>query len=97
MKTMKKGLCIVLCLTMLFGVMSVAASAAKIDYTIANPYANVDFDAVKQYKTALHTHTNVSDGDQTPKESLELHVLHGFDLVATTDHGTCNKSWIEPN
>ena len=100
MKTMKKLLSAVLCIALLLGVTAVAVSAkdaARIDYTITNPYASVDFSAVQQYKTALHTHTNASDGSQTPKESLERHYLHGFDIVATTDHGICNESWIDPN
>ncbi len=64
-------------------------------YSIINPYENVDWSSVKAYKTALHTHTNASDGDPTLKESIERHVETGFDIVATTDHGTVNYSWAE--
>ena len=63
------------------------------NYTITNPYSNIDFSTVKQYKTALHDHTNASDGDQTLKQSLERHAECGFDIVAVTDHGTVDYTW----
>ncbi|HBL40259.1 MAG TPA: hypothetical protein DDY98_01275 [Ruminococcaceae bacterium] len=95
---MKKSLSVIslfLCLSVFLTSFSWSASAReRIDYTITNPYANVDWSQVKQYKTALHTHTNASDGDITLKESIETHYLQGFDIVATTDHGTNNKSWV---
>lgn len=98
MKILKKALSVSLAATMLFGSMSVcaadvAATAKDVDYTITSPYAGVNWDSVKQYKTALHTHTNASDGDITLRTSLETHALQGFDLVATTDHGINNKGW----
>lgn len=65
------------------------------DYTISNPYENIDWSTVNQYKTALHTHTNASDGDDTLKKSLERHYEAGFDIVSITDHGTVDYSWSE--
>lgn len=89
-----KMLSVILALTMLVsGVSVMAASADK--FTIKNPYANIDWDNINQYKTALHTHTNASDGDITLRQSLERHYETGFDIVATTDHGTVNYSWSE--
>ena len=89
---------LLLCAAMLFTASAVPAAAGgangRIDYTITSPYADVDWDETNQYKTALHTHTNASDGDITLKESIETHYLHGFDIVATTDHGINNKSWV---
>ena len=97
MKRLKKALCGALCASMMLGSVGVCAASAKdVDYTILNPYENVDWSAVKQYKTALHTHTNASDGDITLRESIETHVLQGFDIVATTDHGINNGSWEKP-
>ena len=96
MKIFKKVLSAALCSTMLlgsFGVYAAEPSVKDIDYTITNPYKDVNWDTVSQYKTALHTHTNASDGDITLRESLETHALQGFDLVATTDHGINNKGW----
>lgn len=66
-------------------------------FAISNPYENIRWESVKQYKTALHTHTNASDGDQTLKESLFWHLETGFDIVAVTDHGTADLSWAEGN
>lgn len=72
-------------------------TAPASSYTITNPYASVKWDEFTPYKAALHTHTNASDGDITLMQSLERHSECGFDLVATTDHGTVNYSWSEPN
>lgn len=87
-----KVLSMVMSVVMIISAVPVFASAAD-DITIANPYANVDWNTVNQYKTALHTHTNASDGDQTLRESLERHYETGFDVVAITDHGTVDYSW----
>lgn len=74
-----------------------AAAAKDVDYTIISPYADVDWDTARQYKTALHTHTNASDGTPTLRQSLERHLETGFDIVAITDHGTVSRSWAEEN
>ncbi len=71
------------------------ASAAGDDFTITNPYSNISWGDVNQYKTALHTHTNASDGGITLRQSLERHYETGFDIVAITDHGVVNYSWRE--
>ena len=66
------------------------------DHTITNPYADVNWKTAKAYKTALHTHTNASDGSPTLKHSVQRHLETGFDIVATTDHGTVNYTWETP-
>ena len=78
---------------------SMLAFAANEDgaYEITNPYENIDWSAVTAYKTALHTHTNASDGDDNLFNSIQRHAETGFDIVATTDHGTVNYSWGETN
>lgn len=91
---MKKCISVVLAALLAFG--TVAAVSATGAYDITNPYENVDFSEVIVCKTALHTHTNASDGDPTLKESIERYYATGFDMVATTDHGTVNYSWAEP-
>lgn len=96
MRLFKKILCGALCASVLSGscmVMAADNSGKDVDYTIVSPYDSVNWDGIHQYKTALHTHTNASDGDITLRESLETHVLQGFDLVATTDHGINNGGW----
>lgn len=90
-------LCVAMSVIMLFSVVPVFASAAADDITITDPYADVDWTSVNQYKTALHTHTNASDGKQTLRESLERHYEAGFDVVAVTDHGTVDYSWSDEN
>ena len=64
-------------------------------YTITNPYENIDWSTVNQYKTALHTHTNASDGDDTLVNSIERHYETGFDIVSITDHGISDNSWTD--
>ena len=95
MNTGKKILAVVLAAA-LCAPFALFAFARTENHTITNPYANVDWATVNAYKTALHTHTNASDGDPTLKQSVQRHVETGFDLVATTDHGTVNYTWAEP-
>ena len=88
----KKIVSVILALVMCLGTVPAVLGASN-GIEITNPYANVDWDGVNVYKTALHTHTNQSDGDPTVLESLERHAQTGFDIVAITDHGTVNYTW----
>lgn len=88
----------VLCATVLgsgFAVSAAEETGTVSGYSITNPYANIDWDTINQYKTALHTHTNASDGDDTLAESLERHYETGYDIVSTTDHSVLNYSWTD--
>ncbi len=98
MKNIRSFLAVILAV-MLVVPFSMPAFAAAEDgsYVITNPYENVNWDTVTAYKTALHTHTNASDGDDTLKASIERHAEAGFDIIATTDHGTVNYSWATSN
>lgn len=96
MKNTKKVLSVLLAALMLFCLGS-AAFAAEKTYVISNPYENIDFSTVNAYKTALHSHTNASDGDPTLKESIERHAQTGFDIVSISDHGTVNYTWATEN
>ncbi|MBP9988857.1 MAG: hypothetical protein KBT46_05090, partial [Ruminococcus sp.] len=80
----------------IIGSSSTAFAVETDKISITNPYENVDWSNVNQYKTALHTHTNASDGDQTLRQSLERHYEAGFDVVAITDHGTVDYGWSSP-
>lgn len=93
----KKSIAAILAAVMLFGCMPFAfASEASADgYTITNPYQNINWETVNQYKTALHTHTNASDGDDTLVASIERHYETGYDIVSITDHGITDKSWTD--
>ena len=91
---MKKILSVLLAALLCCGAL-ICAFAAEDSFEITNPYAGVDWDAVRQYKTALHSHTNASDGSMTLVQSVARHLETGFDIVAVTDHGTVDYSWIE--
>lgn len=98
MKKFKRFACVALSAIIALLCLSPAFAVTGGDsLTVSNPYANVDWDTVNQFKTALHTHTNASDGDPTLKQSIERHYETGFDIVATTDHGTVNYTWETPN
>ena len=94
MKNFKSVIAVLLAvmLTVPFAALSFASEDGA--YEITNPYENINWSTVKAYKTALHTHTNASDGNDTLKASLQRHAEAGFDIIATTDHGTVNKSWV---
>ncbi|MBQ7597273.1 MAG: hypothetical protein IJU56_01675 [Clostridia bacterium] len=89
---MKRILSLIFCALLLFPA-ALPCKAVNDALTITNPYAGVDWKTVGQYKTALHTHTNASDGDHTLKENLQRHLESGFDIVAITDHGTVDYGW----
>ena len=90
----KKAFAVLLAMVMLATGTAVGAYAADgVDYTINNTYANVDWNTYNQYKTDLHSHSTVSDGDQTIREQVEAHYSHGFDIMALSDHGTVDYGW----
>lgn len=97
MRKSAKVLSVLLAVLMMFTLVSPAFAQEAESYTITNPYADINWDEINQYKSALHTHTNASDGDPTLKQSIERHVETGFDIVASTDHGTVNYSWETEN
>lgn len=94
-----KAISFVLC-AMILGSGFVASAADDNDvvaegYSIADPYENIDWEETNQYKTALHTHTNASDGDDTLFASVQRHYETGYDAVAITDHSVVNYSWTD--
>jgi predicted metal-dependent phosphoesterase TrpH len=38
------------------------------------------------YKTALHCHTNISDGLPSPEEMKEIYKSKGYQVLSITDH-----------
>ena len=90
---MKRKICAILLALCLLAAVVPAAFAQADAFTITSPYDEIDWNTVGQYKTALHTHTNASDGTPTLKESLQRHLETGFDIVAITDHGTVDRGW----
>ena len=95
MKTTKKVVSVLCAVALLIGTFStVAFAATDVDYTIINPYENVDW-SWEQYKADLHTHTTASDGDDTLKDMIETNYDYGFDIYAVSDHGLTSYSWTE--
>lgn len=86
-------ICTVAILSGAFGTIGFAADT-DVDFTITNPYANVDW-SWNQYKADLHTHTTASDGDDSLKDMIETNYDYGFDIYAVTDHGTVSYSYTE--
>jgi len=72
-------------------------AAAEEEFTILNPYENVDWSKAVPYRTQLHTHTTASDGKQTLADAIENYYAHGYDFVAVTDHGVVDRGWTRPN
>jgi len=69
------------------------AEDTGVDYTIINPYEEVNWLTWGQYKADLHNHTTASDGNDTLKDMLEQQYEYGFDVVAVTDHGVVDYGW----
>ncbi len=91
---MKKILSLFLACAIMITVLCVPAFAkTKTNYTIENPYEDVDWEKWSGYKTQLHAHTTASDGFQTIHEAIADYYALNYDIVAITDHGTTNKGW----
>lgn len=94
----KKVLAVLMSVLMLFSIAptAMAADGTDIDYTIDNPYENVDFENDNVYKADLHSHTTFSDGNNTLTEMAERHYDLAFDIYAVTDHSTTFYSFTSP-
>ena len=76
---------------------TMASAAAEVDFTISNPYKNVNWNTNEKinYKANLHCHTWASDGKINVNDMIEMHYDLGYDALAITDHGTVNYSWTK--
>jgi hypothetical protein len=97
-KLAKSALAVGLSFSMLipFGLCASASAQDVIgtkNYTITNPYATVDWNTWGHYKANLHTHSTVSDGNDTFTAVIEAYYAQGYDILAMTDHGVVNKGW----
>lgn len=91
---MKKSLSVFLAVLMLFSFVCLPAGAAGTkQYTVINPYENVDWDNIDTYKACLHCHTTASDGQFPLNEWLQLYYDLDYDIIAITDHGVINNGW----
>lgn len=95
-KLLKKAISLSLSAAMVFSFASIAsATQTDVDYTITNPYANVDFETFEAYKADLHSHTTFSDGHDSLPEMTERHYELGFDIYARTDHSTTSYGYMD--
>ena len=46
----------------------------------------------KWFKGNLHTHTTVSDGQKSPRDTVDLYRASGYDFMAITDHWHLSKT-----
>lgn len=96
LNTAKKWLSLFLAVLLCCGTgISAAAVQEKEEknYSIENPYEEIDWQRWQDYKTQLHCHTNASDGYLTIHEFVQQHYDLNYDIVALTDHGTLNRGW----
>lgn len=93
----KKAFAVVMSVLMLLSIAPVVMAAdADINYTIENPYANVNFETDNVYKADLHSHTTFSDGNNPLPDMVARHYELGFDIHAITDHSSTFYSFTEP-
>lgn len=91
---MKKIVSAVLAVITLFSAACIPAGASGTkQYTVINPYENVDWANSDTYKACLHCHTNASDGECDLDEWLGLYYAAGYDILAITDHGVITNGW----
>ena len=64
-----------------------------INYSITNPYENVDWAGFGQYKADLHVHSTNSDGAALTSDMVEDHYAKGYSILAMTDHNYFTQSW----
>ncbi|HZK39589.1 MAG TPA: hypothetical protein VFD23_05505 [Clostridia bacterium] len=94
----KKTLAVVMTVALLTTfVPLIGGAATEVDYTVVNPYADVNWNTWGQYKANLHTHSTVSDGKDDLGVMVEKHYELGYDILAMTDHGTIDRSWTDVN
>ncbi len=58
-----------------------------------NPYAGVNWSTYKQYKANFHTHTNRSDGNDSPATVIDQYYAAGYKILSITDHDTITWPW----
>ncbi len=63
------------------------------EWTIDNPYAEVDWNQYQQVKANFHTHTTQSDGRQSPAQVIDLYHSLDYGVLALTDHNRVTWPW----
>ena len=96
------ALILALCMFFCLSAGSLSAFAAGADdvlgtrsYSLINPYANVDWDNWKAYKSMTHVHSKMSDGDIEFNDMIENYYAKDYDCISMTDHGVINYGWTK--
>jgi len=71
----------------LFTLMSGCAGIGG-QWSIQNPYADVDWENHQRHKANFHTHTTRSDGRETPEKVIDRYAGLGYSILSLTDHDT---------
>lgn len=91
---LRKTLALLLSLLLAFSALAVNAGAAE-SYTLVSPYEDVDWDTWSAYKGNLHTHSAVSDADESFRNMVFGAYNQGFDFIAFSEHGVTGRPWNE--
>ncbi len=97
-RTIFKVLSLVLALSMVFSLVQISVSAAKVTYKITNPYESVTYllgNDDNHYKTNLHTHSTYSDATIPLTEMVKEHYNQDYDILGIADHGIVGEEWDE--
>jgi len=101
LKNVKRKISLVLAFCMIFSISPIQVFANTSEtpiqnFTIVNPYENVNWDTYGRYRAALHTHTTRSDGAATVGQTILDLYNKGFDIIAITDHNvTHGGDWAD--
>jgi len=94
---MKKLVSCLLCVAMLFSMLSLTGVAAnEQSYKIVSPYEDVIWDgdgAWGAYKGSLHSHTTYSDASTDLPTMVKEYYEQDYDFLANADHGVTGVEW----
>ena len=68
-------------------------------FLVSNPYREIDWEKIQRHRSALHFHTDRSDGDLDPTVAVNRYRNLGFTVMSITDHddmGNPRPTWPWP-
>ena len=68
-------------------------------FLVSNPYREINWEEIKRHRSALHFHTDRSDGDLNPTYAVNRYRDLGFTVMSITDHdnmGNSRPNWPWP-
>lgn len=95
MKKTKKLLSVLLaCVITAVSLTAIACAAGTSDdYVIKSPYEAMNSSEYKAYKGSLHTHSSVSDGNETFRNMIYGAYEQEYDILAFAEHGITGREW----